>query len=54
MSQRPFFVNDKLLAAIEDDAFTSGSIGLGSNTPVDETGVVVHFDNPLGRALPES
>jgi len=49
-----FFVNDKLLTMVQDDNFPSGNVGFGASTPVEETGVVVHFDNLLVRALPES
>jgi len=47
-----FFVNDKLLTAVEDKTFLSGSVGLAAGT-MSEPGVAVGFDNLLVRALPE-
>lgn len=39
-----FYVNDDLLAEVEDKAFPSGNIGLGAGT-ADEGGVEARFDN---------
>jgi len=46
------YVNDVYLAAVTDDTFVSGSIGLAVGT-FDEAGVVVHFDNLTVRIRPE-
>jgi len=48
-----FFVNDEMLAEVEDDTFSSGDVGLLAGTFA-EGGVEVHFDNLLVRALAES
>ena len=39
-----FYVNNDLLAEVEDNTFASGNIGLGAGT-MDEGGVEVRFDN---------
>jgi hypothetical protein len=44
------YVNDKLLADIEDDTFHSGSVGLCASS-CDEGGVEVRFDNLLVRPI---
>jgi hypothetical protein len=48
-----FFVNDQLLATVEDDIFYSGNVGLAAGS-FSDGGVTVHFDNLLVRTLPES
>jgi len=45
-----FYVNDELLADIEDDTFHSGSVGLAASS-YDEGGVEVRFDNLLVRPI---
>ena len=45
-----FYVNDQLLADIEDDTFHSGTVGLGASS-YDEGGVEVRFDNLLVRPI---